>query len=89
MCQSKYHKFDSCAHWGIECHAFCSKALWEAGKSGILRICTPCILKRSFKWSGRDEDEPPKSVKFISLTGYCNMCVDSFKVSHCNPVRLL
>lgn len=87
MCTSTYSKFDLCGHWGIECHHICSKALWEAARVGILRICTPAILTKSPEWTGFEEDEPPNPVEFLGFTGYCSMCVDALKVSQYRQSR--
>lgn len=81
MCHFDYCKFSFCGHSTIECHQFCDKAIWNAGRTGTLKLCMPDILERSPDWFGPDEDEPPKSFSFTGLTGSCPVCIDEFKVS--------
>lgn len=80
MCLFHYKKFDSCGDYGIEISSVCDEALWRAGLRGVLQICVPRILERSLEWSGPDDHEPPKPAFFRGYDGFCEVCVEKFKV---------
>lgn len=80
MCLFHYKKFESCGDYGIEVSHVCDEALWRAGLRGVLQICVPRILERSLEWSGPDDHEPPKPAFFRGYDGFCEMCVERFKV---------
>ncbi|KAL1879764.1 hypothetical protein Daus18300_001601 [Diaporthe australafricana] len=80
MCYFEYKKFDSCRHYGIVVNDICDEVLWRAGLAGQLRLCVPSILERSLEWSGPDHHEPPKPASFAGYDGFCEMCVETFKL---------
>ncbi|KUI54897.1 hypothetical protein VP1G_02190 [Cytospora mali] len=87
MCRFEYKKFDACGHCGIEVHEFCEEVLWKAGRYGELQICLPELLQRSLEWPGPDELEPPQIVLFVGYEGFCEICVDQFKIPSTTPQR--
>lgn len=87
MCLFHYKKFDSCGDYGIEVSSVCDEALWRAGLRGVLQICVPRILERSLEWSGPDDHEPPKPAFFRGYDGFCEVCVEKFKV--CWPSKAM